>query len=71
MSHFAPPPRELATRMARKDGKQVVTLHCVEQSGEAVVECEVYPVSGLQIEPLRPGPYRFRTLHEAGACPGP
>jgi len=64
MNQFAPP--ALATRMARKDGKQVVALRCLEQDGEAIVECEVYPVSGLQIEPLRPGPYRFRTLHEAG-----
>jgi hypothetical protein len=67
VSHFAPRARELAARVARKDGKQVVALRCLEQNGEAIVECEVYPVSGLQIEPLRPGPYQFRTGDEAGA----
>jgi hypothetical protein len=67
VSHFAPRARELAARVARKDGKQVVALRCLEQNDEAIVECEVYPVSGLQIEPLRPGPYQFRTRDEAGA----
>ncbi len=67
MNDFGSPAREVTARVARKDGKQVVALRCLEQDGEAIVECEVYPVSGLQIEPLRPGPYRFRTRGEAGA----
>lgn len=67
MNQFATPTRELTARVARKDGRQVVSLRCIEMNGEAVVECEVYPVSGLQVEPLRPGPYRFRTRDEAGA----
>jgi hypothetical protein len=67
VNHFARPAREVAARVARKDGKQVVALRCLEQDGEAIVECEVYPVSGLQIEPLRPGPYRFGTRDDAGA----
>jgi hypothetical protein len=67
VNHFAPRAREVTARVARKDGKQVVALRCLEQNGEAIVECEVYRVSGLQIEPLRPGPYRFRTRDEAGA----
>ncbi len=67
MNQFAAPARELTARVARKEGKQVVSLRCIETNGEAVVECEVYPVSGLRIEPLRPGPYRFRTRDEAGA----
>jgi hypothetical protein len=58
---------ELAVRSARKDGRQVVTLRCVDEGGECVVECEVYPVSGLRVEPLRPGPYRFANADEAGA----
>jgi hypothetical protein len=67
VNQFATPPREVTARTARKDGKQVVSLRCIEMNGEAIVECEVYPVSGLQVEPLRPGPYRFRTRDEAGA----
>ncbi len=57
--------RELAVRTARKDGRQVVTLRSVERGLECVVECEVYPVSGLQVDPLRPGPYRFGSAQEA------
>lgn len=58
---------EIALRSARKDGRQVVTLRCLQQGDECVVECEVYPVSGLRVEPLRPGPYRFASAEEAGA----
>jgi hypothetical protein len=67
MSAFAAPGREPAARVARREGRQVASLRCIEMNGEAIVECEVYPVSGLQVEPLRPGPYRFRTRDEAGA----
>ena len=56
---------ELAVRTARKDGRQVVSLRSVERGAECVVECEVYPVKGLRVDPLRPGPYRFESAHEA------
>ena len=59
--------RELAIRSARKDGRQVVTLRMVEHGPDFVVDCEVYPVSGLRVEPLRPGPYKFDTLTHANA----
>ena len=59
--------RELGVRSARKDGRQVVTLRGVDRGAESVVECEVYPVSGLRVEPLRPGPYRFPNADEARA----
>ena len=59
--------RELAVRSARKDGRQVVTIRCVERAPDFFVECEVYPVSGLRVEPLRPGPYRFGTMEQATA----
>lgn len=58
---------ELSIRSARKDGRQVVTLRCVEATGEFIVEAEVYPVSGLRVDPLRPGPYRFPSLLQANA----
>ena len=54
-------------RTARKDGRQVVTFHRTDADDGAVVECEVWPVSGLRVEPLRPGPYRFATTQEADA----
>jgi hypothetical protein len=63
----APDEQELAVRSARKDGRQVVTLRAVDGGAECVVECEVYPVSGLRVEPLRPGPYRFPNADEANA----
>jgi hypothetical protein len=59
--------QELAVRSARKDGRQVVTLRCVESNGQFVVDTEVYPVSGLRVDPLRPGPYRFPSLLQANA----
>jgi hypothetical protein len=59
--------RSSRVRTARKDGRQVVTLRRTEHDGEVVVECEVYPVNSLRIEPVRPGPYRFETEEEANA----
>ena len=58
---------EPSVRSARKDGRQVVNLRRVEVDGEFVIECEVWPVSGLRVEPLRPGPYRFPTPEAADA----
>jgi hypothetical protein len=58
--------QELAVRTARKDGRQVVSLRSiVRASGEFVIECEVYPVSGLRVEPLTPGPYTFESSQDA------
>ena len=54
-------------RSARMDGRQVVTLRMVESGSDFIVDCEVYPVSGLRVEPLRPGPYKFATLVHANA----
>jgi hypothetical protein len=59
--------QEVAVRVARKDGRQVVSLRSLARGGEFVVECEVYPVSGLQIDPLVPGPYAFATSQEASS----
>jgi hypothetical protein len=58
---------ELDRRSARKDGREIVTMRCVEGDGLFVIECDVYPADGLRVEPLRPGPYRFRTRGEADA----
>jgi hypothetical protein len=59
--------RSSRLRTARKDGRQVVTLRRADAEGEVVVECEVYPVNSLRVEPIRPGPYRFGTEDEANA----
>jgi hypothetical protein len=59
--------RSSRLRTARKDGRQVVTLRRADADGEVVVECEVYPVNSLRVEPIRPGPYRFGTEDEANA----
>jgi hypothetical protein len=58
---------ELDRRSARKDGREIVTLRCVDEGGSFVIECDVYPVDGLRVEPLRPGPYRFATREQADA----
>jgi hypothetical protein len=58
---------ELDRRSATKDGREVVALRCVEAGGGFTIECDVYPVDGLRVEPLRPGPYRFATRDQADA----
>jgi hypothetical protein len=65
VSDAAVEPQELALRSVRKDGRELIRLRYVEEQASFVVECEVYPVGGLRVEPLRPGPYRFRTRDEA------
>jgi 5-carboxymethyl-2-hydroxymuconate isomerase len=65
VSEAAVKPQELALRSARKDGRELVRMRYVEDTGAFLVECEVYPVGGLRVEPLRPGPYRFGTRDEA------
>ena len=65
VSEAAVEPQELALRSARKDGREIVRLRYVEERTTFLVECEVYPLGGLRVEPLRPGPYRFGTRDEA------
>jgi len=65
MSDAALEPQELALRSARKEGRELVRLRYVEEQNGFLVECEVYPIGGLRVEPLRPGPYRFGTRDEA------
>ena len=57
---------EVDRRSARKDGREVVALRCVDTGMNGfVVECDVYPVNGIRVEPLRPGPYTFATRAQA------
>ena len=56
---------EVDRRSARKDGREVVALRCVNTGGTFVIECDVYPVDAVRVEPLRPGPYRFAKREQA------
>jgi hypothetical protein len=58
---------DLDRRSARKDGREIVAMRCVESNGAFAIECDVYPAGGLRVEPLRPGPYRFATRAGADA----
>jgi len=50
---------------AEKDGKRVVILRRYEGARAIVVECDVFPVDTMRIEPLRPGPYLFTSPEPA------
>jgi hypothetical protein len=55
-----------SVRSIRKDGRQVVTLRLVAgAAGEAVVECDVYPVDSMRVMPIKAGPYAFASRREA------
>ncbi len=56
--------RELFTRRAVKDGRTVVHLRALENSGDCVIETDVYPVTGLGVEPLPLGPFAFASMDE-------
>jgi hypothetical protein len=58
-------PEELAVRAARKGNRDIVRMRYVEDADGFLVECEVYPIGGLRVDPLRPGPYRFETRDDA------
>ena len=55
------------SRTAKKDGRQVVTLRRLTLGSQFIVECDVYPVGTMRVEPVRPGPYVFGTREEASA----
>ena len=49
----------------KKDGRPVVRLRCADHGTEWVVECDVYPVDELSVQPRTAGPYVFGTAQEA------
>lgn len=53
--------------VVRKDGKPVVRLRCADYGDEWIVDCDVYPVDELSVEPRTAGPYVFGTAQEAKA----
>ena len=52
---------ESEVHTARKEGREVVTIRCFAEGEAWIVECDVYPVTGMRVDPLRPGPYRFHS----------
>jgi hypothetical protein len=48
-----------------KDGRPVVRMRCFDYGNEWVVECDVYPVDRLTVQPKSAGPYVFKTAEEA------
>jgi hypothetical protein len=55
---------ELISTISR-DGRPVVRMRCTDYGHEFVVECDVYPVDELSVQPRSAGPYVFRTREEA------
>jgi hypothetical protein len=51
----------------RKDGRPVVRLRCADYGDEWIVECDVYPVDELSVEPRTVGPHVFTTAQDAKA----
>jgi hypothetical protein len=49
----------------RKDGRPVVRMRCADYGNEWIVECDVYPVDELSIEPRIAGPYVFDSARAA------
>jgi hypothetical protein len=49
----------------RKDGRPVVRMRCTDYGTEWIVECDVYPVDELSVEPKIAGPYVFDSARAA------
>jgi hypothetical protein len=49
----------------RKDGRPVVRMRCADYGTEWVVECDVYPVDEVSVEPRVAGPYVFDSARAA------
>ena len=49
----------------RKDGRPVVRMRCADYGTEWIVECDVYPVDELSVEPRVAGPYVFNSARAA------
>jgi hypothetical protein len=57
--------RELYVRHARREGRSVAVLRAIDRGASCVVEAEVWPTDGIGTQPVRPGPYSFRSPVEA------
>jgi len=57
--------RELYVRHARVDGRSIALLRAIDRGDTCIVEAEVWPKDSIGSEPLRPGPYSFKSAVEA------
>jgi hypothetical protein len=57
--------RAAIVRTVTKAGKPVLTFRRHDSPDAIVIDCDVYPLSTMRVEPLRQGPYRFRHPDEA------
>ena len=57
--------RELYVRHARIDGRSVAVLRAIDRGDSCIVEAEVWPKDALSSDPVRPGPYSFKSAVEA------
>jgi hypothetical protein len=57
--------RELYVRHARVDGRSVAVLRAIDRGDSCIVEAEVWPKGSLSGDPVRPGPYSFKSPVEA------
>ncbi len=49
----------------KKDGRPVVRMRCADYGTEWIVECDVYPVDELSVEPRVAVPYVFDSARAA------
>ena len=49
----------------KKDGRPVVRMRCADYGTEWIVECDVYPVDEVSVEPRVAGPYVFDSARAA------
>lgn len=61
----ADPGRELYVRHARIDGRSVAVLRAVDRGDTCIVEAQVWPTGSSGTDPVRPGPYSFKSSVEA------
>jgi|RhiMethySRZTD1v2_1073278.scaffolds.fasta_scaffold459051_2 hypothetical protein len=58
-------PHRLWTQRARKDGRELVTMHCFTAEHGFLVLCDVFPADGPEGRRVQAGPYVFTTQREA------
>jgi hypothetical protein len=58
-------PHRLWTQRARKEGRELVTMHCFTAEHGFLVLCDVFPANGADGRRVQAGPYVFSTQREA------
>ena len=58
-------PHRLWTQRARKEGRELVTMHCFTAEHGFLVLCDVFPAGGPDGRRVQAGPYVFSTQREA------